>query len=51
MPWPTFKLVEAKLADDGNTVGPVQADSADVEHSRDGCVAAKTDQVDQDAQQ
>lgn len=41
---------EQKLAYDGDTVAPVQGDGADGEHTRDGGVGSKTDQVDGDAE-
>lgn len=51
VPRPTLKLVEEKLAQDGNTVRPVQGDGAQVEDSRDSDIAPQADEVDQDANQ
>lgn len=49
VPRPTLKLVEEKLAQDRDTVRPVQSNSAQVEDSRDGDIAAQANEVDQDA--
>lgn len=49
MPRPALKLVKEQLAQDGDTVRPVQSNGAQVEDSRDGDVAAQADEVDQDA--
>lgn len=41
--------MKEELADDWNAVRPVKTDGADVEDSRDGRVAAQSNEVDQDA--
>lgn len=49
MPRPTLKLVKEKLAQNGDTVRPVQSNGAQVEDRRDGDIATQADEVDQDA--
>lgn len=49
MPRPPLKLVEAKLADDGDAVGPIERNGAEVEDGSDGDVASQSNQVDQNA--
>lgn len=51
MPWTTLKLVEKQLAQDGDTVRPVERNGTQVEDSRDRDVAAQTNKVDQNADQ
>lgn len=49
VPGPALELVEEELAQDGDAVGPVEGDGAQVEDGRDGDVAAEPDEVDEDA--
>lgn len=49
MPRTTLELVEEQLAQDRDAVRPVERDGTQVENSRDGDVAAQTNEIDQDA--
>lgn len=49
MPRTALELVEEQLAQDGNTVRPVQSNGADIEDGVDGNAASQTNEVDQDA--
>lgn len=49
MPWATLKLVEEQLAQNGNTVRPVERNGTQVEDGRNRDVAAQTNEVDQNA--
>lgn len=51
MPWARFETArEYKLAGNGDAVGPVEGDSADVEDTEDGGIGTEGDQVDDDAE-
>ena len=49
VPRPGPELPKHHLAEDGDDVGPIQGDGADVEDTRDGGVRAQPDQIDSDA--
>ena len=49
MPRTRGELPEEQLAEDGDTVAPVEGDGADVEDAGNGGVRAKANQVDDDA--
>ena len=51
VPRPALELAEHQLAHDGDAVGDVERDGADVEDAGDGGVGAQPDQVDEDAEE
>jgi hypothetical protein len=51
VPRARFKLAESELAEDRDTVGPVEGDRADVEDTGDSSVGAETNKVDGDTEE
>lgn len=49
VPWSWGEFSEHELAEDGDAVGPVESDGADVEDAGDGGVGTETNQIDDDA--
>lgn len=48
MPRSWLKVAEDKLAEDGNTVAPIEGDGADVENPGNSGIGTKADKVDSD---
>ncbi len=51
MPRAGFELAEEEFAQDGDAVGPVERDGADVKHTGDRSVGTEADQVDRHAEE